>query len=119
MGRVYDANGNKMGVKEICEELVSRLDTDTAKVIADNIGVHCSVVDAVNKEYSQSSFAHAVLDSYKHIDSTTENGQRLRKLMDNLMTKYQKSTASPSADDMKAYSNMVKSIFDLAGISVD
>lgn len=105
MGKVYDASGNKMNVEGICLELANALTAEQKELVA----------GAVNKyedmfgNNSQAKVAHGILDTYRLIESTSEQGMRVRKLMDNLMTKYQKST-SASTDDQVIYSKFITSI---------
>lgn len=106
MGKIYDANGKKMGLAEICEELLNTMNDSQV------ITVECAIDDnmvAANGN-PRRAFAHAVLDSYKHIDSTSEQGQRVRKLMDNLMNKYQKSAVQPTEMEMDTYQGLVNKI---------
>lgn len=94
MGKIYDADGNKMGLKEIVEE---------AKTLV-NAGTIAPLRITNTNQYK---LAHNILDIYKHISSNTEAGMRLRKLLDNLMTKYQKSTAVPTEEEQKMYGELL------------
>ena len=58
---------------------------------------------------SQMKLAHGILDIYRQVDGNTEQGARVRKLMDNLMTKYQKATPA-NADDQVHYRNVIVAI---------
>lgn len=102
ISRIYDANGNKMNLAGICSEVADIITVEQKEVLARNISKY-------EFDNDQIKLAHGILDSYKSIDSTSEQGQRLRKLLDNLMTKYQKSS-QPSADDMAIYRNLVNDI---------
>ena len=99
MGKIYDASGAKMNVAGIVAEIISITTDEQKKVLADNIARY----DFAN---DQMKLAHGILDSYKSIDSTSEQGMRLRKLLDNIMTKYQKSTVA-NADDQSQYRYLI------------
>lgn len=99
MGKIYDANGIKMNVGGIVAEILEKTSDEQKKLLSSNISKY-------NFDNAQMKLAHGILDSYKEIDSTTENGMRIRKLLDNIMTKYQKS-AQPSADDMQQYNFLI------------
>lgn len=102
MARIYDKSGNKMGLQAICGELVESMTAEQKKLLAD-------ATDKYSFDNDQMKLAHGILDTYRSIESTTEQGQRVRKLMDNLMTKYQKSTPANS-DDMVFYRNVISEI---------
>lgn len=99
MARVYDANGNKMNVAQICAELTEVMTHEQKKMLAKAVGKY---------EFTDShmKLAHGILDTYRHIDGTNEQGARVRKLLDNLMTKYQKSTPA-NADTQAVYHNLI------------
>ena len=99
MSKIYDASGAKMNMAQICEELKVVLTVEQRELLS----------NACNKyEYdnSQMKLAHGILDTYRLIDSTSEQGMRARKLMDNLMTRYQKSSPA-NADDQMYYRNLL------------
>lgn len=102
MAKIYDKAGNKMELQAICTELVEITTPDQKKVLADAIAKY-------EFDNSQMKLAHGILDSYRLIESTSEQGQRVRKLMDNLMTKYQKSTPANS-DDQMIYRNCINEL---------
>lgn len=102
MARIYDKSGAKMGLQAICGELVESMTAEQKKVLAE-------ATDRYNFDNDQMKLAHGILDTYRHIESTTEQGQRVRKLMDNLMTKYQKSTPA-TGDDLAFYHNVISEI---------
>lgn len=99
MGKIYDANGNKMNVAGIVAEILEVATDEQKKMLADNIAKH-SVAN------SHAKVAHGILDTYKFIDGTTEQGARLRKLLDNIMNKYQKSS-NTTADDQSQYNYFI------------
>ena len=102
MAKIYDANGNKMNVAQICAELIETLTHEQKEILAKAVGKY----DYAN---DQMKLAHGILDTYRHIDSVSEQGARVRKLLDNLMTKYQKSTPA-NADDQAQYRNLINEI---------
>ena len=99
MSKIYDASGAKMNVAQICEELKVVLTAEQRESLSNA----CSKYEFDN---SQMKLAHGILDTYRLVDSTSEHGMRARKLMDNLMTKYQKAT-SANADDQIIYRNLL------------
>lgn len=101
MGKIYNANGGKMGLAEICEEIQQTITTEQKNLLAENIRRYDDVF-----QNSQMKLAHAILDTYRSIDSTSEQGVRMRKLLDNIMTKYQKSTPA-NANDQAIYYNLI------------
>lgn len=105
MGKIYDKDGKKMNVTEICGEV---MDIITEYEISKLYGAmeRVQIKDAKPLE----SLSHAILDVYKYIESTSERGQRLRKLLDNIMTKYQKSVGNVSEEDNKSYTNLINMI---------
>lgn len=105
MGRLYDANGAKMNVTQACTELQTIMTHGQATMMNNAIKQYIHLGWKPNK-----IIAHAVLDSYVDIESTSETGQRVRKIMDWLMTKYQKSSYSPTAEDTEAYNNLIATI---------
>jgi hypothetical protein len=102
MAKIYDANGNKMNVAGICTELQDVMTFEQKEVLAKAVAKY---------EYSneQMKLAHGILDIYRDIDSVSEQGMRVRKLLDNLMTKYQKSTPA-TAEDQTVYRNFINEI---------
>lgn len=102
MAKVYDANGAKMNLEGICTELADTMTIEQREVLA-------KAISKYEFDNSQMRLAHAILDCYRLIDSVSTQGQRVRKLMDNLMTKYQKSTPANS-DDQKYYRNLINDI---------
>ena len=102
MAKVYDANGNKMNVTGICAELLEVMNAEQKKMLADAIGKY-------EFDNSQMKLAHSILDIYRNIDGTNEQGMRIRKLLDNLMTKYQKSTPA-NVEDQSVYHDFIARI---------
>ena len=103
MGKIYNKDGKKMNVTEICEEVVTLLTEDEAEMLKGNY-VELSADNPLK------NVAHTILDTYKYIESTSERGQRLRKLLDNIMTKYQKSSGTITEEDSKSYRNLINTI---------
>lgn len=99
MGKIYDASGNKMNVASIVAEVLEIATDEQKRVLATNI----SKYDMAD---SHAKVAHGILDTYKSIDSATEQGARLRKLLDNIMNKYQKSSTT-TADDQSQYNYLI------------
>lgn len=99
MGKVYDASGNRMNVAGIVAEVLEIATDDHKKMLANAIAKY-------DMASSHAKVAHGILDIYKDIDCTTEYGMRLRKLLDNIMTKYQKSS-NTTADDQSQYNYMI------------
>lgn len=99
MGKVYDANGNKMNVASIVAEVLQIATDEQKKMLANSITKY----DVAN---SHAKVAHGILDVYKNIDGNTDQGARLRKLLDNIMTKYQKSS-NTTADDQSQYNYFI------------
>jgi hypothetical protein len=102
MAKIYDKNGNKMNLVGICAELTEVMTHEQKQLLAKAIAKY-------EFDNSQMKLAHGILDIYRHIDSTSEQGARVRKLLDNLMTKYQKSTPA-NADDQMYYRNLINEI---------
>ena len=102
MAKIYDANGNKMNVTGICAELMEKMTPEQKEVLANAVAKY-------EYDNSQMKLAHGILDAYRSIDGTSEQGMRVRKLLDNLMTKYQKSTPA-NAEDQAIYHNFITEI---------
>ena len=102
MAKIYDANGNKMNVAQICAELLETMTDEQREVLA-------RAVAKYEFGNSQMRLAHGILDAYRSIDSTNEQGMRVRKLLDNLMTKYQKSIPA-DAETQAIYNNLIVEI---------
>jgi hypothetical protein len=102
MAKIYDANGNKMNVTGICAELVEKMTYEQKQLLAKSVAKY-------EYDNSQMKLAHGILDIYKDIDGTNEQGMRIRKLLDNLMTKYQKSSPA-NAEDQAVYHNFIGEI---------
>lgn len=101
MGKIYNVTtGAKMNLSEICAEVAQIATYEQKQVLSQAI----SKYDMFNNSHMK--LAHAILDTYREIDSTSEQGMRLRKLLDNIMTKYQKSQQA-SADDQAIYHNLI------------
>lgn len=105
MGRLYDENGAKMNVVQACEELTRLLTEDELNKMSANMCT-CDQHEAS----SHKMLAHAILDTYSSIDSTSDRGQRVRKIMDWLMTKYQKSIATTTEEENTAYTRLILKI---------
>lgn len=102
MARIYDAQGNKMNLQAIAQELTDIMTEEQKQALL-------QATEKYEFDNSQMKLAHGILDTYRSIESTTEQGQRVRKLMDNLMTKYQKSTPA-NADDQAIYHSLLVSL---------
>jgi hypothetical protein len=102
MAKIYDANGNKMNVAGICAELQETMTTEQKQLLANAVGKY-------EYDNEQMKLAHGILDVYRSIDGSNEQGMRIRKLLDNLMTKYQKSTPA-NAEDQAVYRNFINDI---------
>ena len=102
MSKIYDANGTKMNLSAICGELTQIMTSEQKEQLSKSVSKY-------EFDNSQMKLAHGILDVYSSIDGTTEQGARVRKLMDNLMTKYQKSSPA-NADDQMYYRNVVTEI---------
>lgn len=113
MAKIYDKEGNKMGVAGICKEIVDIATKEQAEILTSAIR-YAEAIEGVPDSNHHKAFAHAVLDTYSQFESTTEQGARFRKLTDNLMTKYQKSTTPTSAEDQKIYGEMIKKLFEIS-----
>lgn len=107
MGKVYDVNGVKMNVAEICSEVIKIMPADIKTKMAESINGYIDVSPDRTLQYC---IAHSILDNYSSIESTTESGTRLRKLCDNIMTRYQKSTTNASTEDMVVYHDLAEVI---------
>ena len=99
MSKIYDKAGNKMNVGAIVAEVLEITTSEQKEMLANAIAKY----DVAN---SHAKVAHGILDVYKNIDGTSEQGMRLRKLLDNIMTKYQKSS-NTSADDQSQYNYLI------------
>lgn len=102
MARVYDANGNKMNLQAICTELSEVMTHEQKRLLGKSVAKY-------EYDNSQMKLAHGILDCYRLIDGSNEQGARVRKLLDNLMTKYQKSSPA-NADDQLIYRNLIDDI---------
>lgn len=102
MGKIYNSNGAKMNLSEICAEVSATITDEQKEVLA-------KAISKYEFDNSQMKLAHGILDTYRLIDSNSDQGARLRKLLDNLMTKYQKSTPA-NADDQKIYHSLITDI---------
>lgn len=91
-----------MNLSEICAEVSAIITSEQKEVLGNAISKY-------EFSNSQMKLAHGILDTYRLIDSTSEQGTRLRKLLDNLMTKYQKSTPA-SAEDQQVYHSLITDI---------
>ena len=101
MAKIYDVNGNKMNVAGVCAELQDAMTTEQKELLAKSVGKY-------EFENDQMKLAHGILDIYKNIDSD-EQGTRVRKLLDYIMTRYQKSTPA-NAEDQAVYRNFINEI---------
>lgn len=101
MAKVYDANGNKMNVAGVCTELAEIM-------TAEQKGILAKAVNRYQYENEQMKLAHGILDTYRSIDSD-EQGTRVKKLLDYLMTRYQKSTPA-TPEDQAVYRNLINDI---------
>lgn len=113
MAKIYDKEGNKMGLAGICKEIVDIATKEQADVLTSAIR-YMEADAGVPDSNHHRAFAHAVLDTYHQFESTTEQGARFRKLTDNLMTKYQKSTTPTSAEDQKIYGALIEQLFEIS-----
>lgn len=113
MAKIYDKEGNKMGVAGICNEIVEIATKKQAEIITSAIRYVDTDAEVSDSNHHR-AFAHAVLDTYHQFESTTEQGARFRKLTDNIMTKYQKSTTPTSAEDQKIYGAMIEQLFNIS-----
>lgn len=102
MAKIYDKNGNKMSVAQICAELVEVMTHEQKKMLAKAVGKY-------EFDNSHMKLAHGILDTYRFIDSASEQGARVRKLLDNLMTKYQKSSPA-NTETQSVYYNLIVEI---------
>lgn len=100
MSKIYDANGNKMNVAGIVAEVIAIATDEQKELLTKSLQKYADI------DNSHMKVAHAILDSYRFIDGTSEQGMRLRKLLDNIMTKYQKSS-NTTADDQSQYNYLI------------
>jgi hypothetical protein len=100
MGKVYDASNNRMGAQQMLDEL-----RGNGSLHPLSVALSSDLSKSIKND--QMRLAHAILDSYKSIDSTTPEGERARRILDNLMTKYQKSVGTLSTDDSQAYHSFI------------
>lgn len=101
MAKIYDANGNKMDMAGICNELLQTMTIEQKQLLADAVAKY-------SYDNSHMKLAHGILDVYRLIDGMNEQGARVRKLLDNIMTKYQKSIASEN--DKQVFNNLIAKI---------
>lgn len=102
MGKIYNKEGNKMGVAEICKEICGIINQEESAEVARQINKYDSILDKPNEK-----LAHAFVDTYRKVSSTDERGQRLRKLMAGVINKYQKSVTEPRAEDNAEYQKLL------------
>lgn len=105
MGKIYEGE-NKLNVLQVCDKLRNEINTEQAKVLADNI-----VMDGVS---NKRRFAHMVLDGYKQMPNTTEHDMMVKKLAKHLMEKYMKSTSVMEGEDT-AFKLLIDDIIEKAG----
>lgn len=98
MGKIYDANGNKMDVAGICKEITEKVNADELKVMKECITKYDGILKKPNE-----ILAHVFVDTYRKISSIDERGQRIRKLTAGIINKYQKSITEPRAEDIAEY----------------
>lgn len=103
MSKIYDASGARMNLQQICGELVDTMTSEQKELLRNSIKKYDT------SKSSQMQLAHGILDSYRLIDCTNEKGMRVRKLLDNLMNKYQKSSPA-TAEDQAVYHNFIISL---------
>jgi hypothetical protein len=103
MSKIYDASGARMNLQQICGELVDTMTSEQKELLRNSIKKYDTFKN------SQMQLAHGILDSYRLIDCTNEKGMRVRKLLDNLMNKYQKSSPA-TAEDQAVYHNFIISL---------
>ena len=101
MAKIYNANGQKMNVNGICDEIINTITAEQKSILAEHIRTYKDTF-----KNSHMVIAHAILDSYRSLDSTSEQGMRIRKLLDNIMTKYQKSNPA-NTEDQAIYYNLI------------
>lgn len=100
MGKVFDANGNKMNFSQVCTYLKHNLTDEHLRVLGNHMP---------KEGTPHARFAHAVLDSYKYAESTSDAGVEVRKALDYMLTKYQKSSQPLNvvdSDDVKELISM-------------
>lgn len=85
MGNIKDGE-IKLNQVQVADKLRNEITEPQAKPIA-------KALAATKDNNEKRRFAHAVLDAYKEMPSTTDHDMEVKKLTKHLMEKYMKSTA--------------------------
>lgn len=101
MGKIYDKDGNKMGVAGICKEIMEIATDDEVTKMSEAM----QEFDGIKKPSAK--LAHTFVEMYSTVSMSDERGARLRKLMAGIINKHQKSVSEPSATDMAEYQALV------------
>ena len=100
MAKIYDVDGKKLTIKEICDELTETMKQED-KVSFGELLVEFQKEHPYEEEFKMSTsdyatmvFSHVVLDMYKFLPANTPEEERIKKLCKYLMERYMKCILS-------------------------
>lgn len=106
MAKIYDESGNAMNMQQILGEISNTINDGDALTLGKAINMQTEGKNSLRK------LSHAILDSYAAITD-----DRIKKLLNRVMIRYQKSTTPASNDDQSAYHSLMCDILKKAGIN--
>lgn len=109
MGKIYDGE-NKLNQIQVCGKLMNEITELQARPLAKAL-----INSQDNNE--KRKFAHAVLDAYKEMPSTTDHDMEVKKLSKHLMEKYMKSISTMEGEG-SAYRLLIENIISKGGTEV-
>lgn len=107
MSKIYDENGARMTNEQVAVALKTIMPDEHKKLMATAISAISDKPDISN---SRRIFAHAVVDTYRFMQTETPEQEKSKKWSKFLLDKYMKSTASSGAGEDKAIFDLINFI---------
>ena len=106
MGKIYEGE-NKLSVVQVCDALGKAVTTEQAKVLAGALNTATTAFSI------KATFAHMVLDAYRHLPNATEGDMLVKKYCKHLMEKYMKSSTTAENEET-AFATLIQTIKEKA-----
>lgn len=102
MSKIYDNEGTRMTNEQVATALQTLMPSDHKALMA--IALKNS---AVGDDNPRRKFAHAVVDTYSKMETTTPDHEKSKKYAKYLLDKYMKSTATPTKAENDSIAKLI------------
>lgn len=102
MSKIYDDAGTRMTNEQVATTLQTLMPSDHKALMA--IALKNS---AVSDDNPRRKFAHAVVDTYSKMETSTPDHEKSKKYAKYLLDKYMKSTATPTKAEEDSITKLI------------